>query len=218
MTTGLTYTQYVTQIATMAVVEETNPAFLTKKTCRVCREAKDTVAFNKLSEAKDGLAYACRECTRAKAAAWRNANPDRDRAAKKRWAAVNADKIAEKGRRYYAENADKHKASCRKWAERNAPLVTARYARRRAMKRNATPEWLTAIDMALIQEFYDVAAAISMQTGIKHHVDHIHPLQGRGFNGLHVPWNLRVIPATDNHQKLNKLPPEDAYMAWGAKQ
>lgn len=29
MTTGLTYTQYVTQIATMAVVEETNPAFLT---------------------------------------------------------------------------------------------------------------------------------------------------------------------------------------------
>lgn len=29
MTTGLNYTQYVTQIATMAVVEETNPAFLT---------------------------------------------------------------------------------------------------------------------------------------------------------------------------------------------
>lgn len=29
MTTGLTYTQYVTQIATMAVVEESNPAFQT---------------------------------------------------------------------------------------------------------------------------------------------------------------------------------------------
>lgn len=29
MTTGLNYSQYVTQIATMAVVEETNPAFLT---------------------------------------------------------------------------------------------------------------------------------------------------------------------------------------------
>ena len=29
MTTGLTYSQYVTQIATLAVVEETNPAFIT---------------------------------------------------------------------------------------------------------------------------------------------------------------------------------------------
>jgi len=29
MTTGLTYTQYVTQIATLAVVEETDPAFVT---------------------------------------------------------------------------------------------------------------------------------------------------------------------------------------------
>jgi hypothetical protein len=29
MTTGLTYSQYVTQIATLAVVEETNPAFVT---------------------------------------------------------------------------------------------------------------------------------------------------------------------------------------------
>jgi len=215
MTTGLTYSQYVTQIATLAVVEETDPAFVTKKTCCACGEAKDVAAFNKLSESKDGLAYACRECTRVKMAAWRKANPDRDRAAKSRWAEANAEKIAEKGKRYYAENKEKHKAACKNWADRNKPLIAQRFARRRAAKRNATPSWLSAIEAAQIQEIYDVAAALSVQTGVTHHVDHIHPLQGRGFMGLHVPWNLRVIPASENHRKLNKLPAEDAHMGWG---
>ena len=218
MTTGLTYSQYVTQIATLAVVDENDPAFQTVKTCCKCEEAKPLSAFNKLAEAKDGLAYACRDCTRHKMTAWRASNKDRDRASKRKWAAANTEKIAAKSKRYYAENAEKHKAACRKWANRNAPLVAARFARRRATKRNATPEWLTAIELAQIQEVYDVAAALSVQTGFKHHVDHIHPLQGRGFNGLHVPWNLRVIPATDNHKKLNKLPLEDAHMAWEARQ
>ena len=78
----------------------------------------------------------------------------------------------------------------------------------------STPKWLTAIQLAQIQEFYDISEAVSVQTGIKHHVDHIHPLMGSNFNGLHVPWNLRVITAFDNISKKNKIPNEEHHIFW----
>jgi len=66
MTTGLNYTQYVTQIATMAVVEETNPAFLTILPQMI------TYAENRLYRDLDFLftsvsntSYACTVGTRA---------------------------------------------------------------------------------------------------------------------------------------------------------
>lgn len=60
-----------------------------------------------------------------------------------------------------------------------------------------------------------VAEPLTILTGVAHHVDHIHPLRGEGFTGLHVPWNLRVIPAHDNVSKGNRLPEKDAHLAWG---
>lgn len=185
------------------------------KTCNKCQTDKPFDAFGRLTDAKDGMTYACIDCARAKMRAWRENNRDRDRVAKNRWAAENKDKLQAKGKRYYRENKDKHLLACNKWANENKSKVNARFANRRAVKKNAVPFWLTAIHRAQIQEMYDVAMACTVQTGIAHHVDHIHPLQGRGFNGLHVPWNLRVITAHENHVKLNNLPDEDAHLAWG---
>lgn len=185
------------------------------KTCCKCGEAKPLSAFGRLSDAKDGLTYACLDCTRAKMKAWRDANKSRDRAAKNRWADNNKEKVKEKCKRYYAGNKEKCKEANKKWADKNKPKIAQRFAKRRAAKRNACPSWLSAIELAQIQEMYDVAAAKTMQTGIQHHVDHIHPLQGRGFNGLHVPWNLRVIVAHENHVKLNNPDISERHMFWG---
>jgi hypothetical protein len=82
-------------------------------------------------------------------------------------------------------------------------MAKAKRARSRASELNATPDWLTAIHKAQIAEYYEVATALEMQTGVKHHVDHIIPLKAKIASGLHVPWNLQVLTAIENLSKNN---------------
>lgn len=67
--------------------------------------------------------------------------------------------------------------------------------------RKATPPW---VDAKEIKKIYDDAKRISRETGIPHHVDHIWPIAHEAFCGLHVPWNLRIIPAVNNYAKRNQ--------------
>jgi hypothetical protein len=106
---------------------------------------------------------------------------------------------------YAIENKEKIAVKTKNWAKNNKGLVREKTRRYQATKLKATPPWLTAIHHAQIQEMYDVAVALEMQTGVPHHVDHIHPLQGKELCGLHVPWNLQVLPWRDNIAKSNKL-------------
>ena len=56
-----------------------------------------------------------------------------------------------------------------------------------------------------ITKIYKNCLKISEQTGVQHHVDHIIPLKGKEVCGLHVPWNLQILTATENISKNNKL-------------
>lgn len=77
-------------------------------------------------------------------------------------------------------------------------------ARRRAKKLQATPPWLTDDHKKSIAAIYRRAVQLTKETGTEYHVDHIVPLAGRNVRGLHVPWNLQVITASENHRKWNK--------------
>ena len=74
----------------------------------------------------------------------------------------------------------------------------------RAKQLNVAPAWLNAEQIDLIRNMYHEAHETTNSTGIIHHVDHIEPLKGKDRTGLHVPWNLRVIPAIENIKKGNR--------------
>lgn len=89
----------------------------------------------------------------------------------------------------------------------NPHIRTAATAKRRAIKLNATPPW---VDAKALVKIYKKRKAMQDELGIKMQVDHIIPLNGGDVCGLHVPWNLRVIPATDNLRKSTSYDQGDA--------
>jgi hypothetical protein len=86
-------------------------------------------------------------------------------------------------------------------------LKAAKTMLRYARKKNATPPWA---DLQAIEAKYIEAERLTLETGIPHEVDHIWPLAGKRSSGLHVPWNLQVIPANENRLKSNREPDADA--------
>lgn len=91
------------------------------------------------------------------------------------------------------------------WINANPARARHIWRSRDKVLREATPTWLSAIQLAQIEEQYEIAVARTTQTGVMHHVDHVHPLRGKNFRGLHVPWNLQVLTAIDNIRKKNYL-------------
>lgn len=75
-----------------------------------------------------------------------------------------------------------------------------RLNKRKEQKKLATPTWA---NKAIIRAFYKTARDISLSTGVKHHVDHVIPLQHELVCGLHCETNMRIISATDNLTKRN---------------
>ena len=91
-------------------------------------------------------------------------------------------------------------------------ILRAEYvARVRAQRRAQYRIRLSKMWSREIREIYEECSELTFLTSIPHHVDHIIPLRGKDVCGLHVPWNLRVIPAQENIAKSNKYSYNDAY-------
>lgn len=92
-----------------------------------------------------------------------------------------------------------------KTKEESRTRKNARTRTRNLRKIQRTPLWLNDDHMFAISEIYELRKLRSEATGVEHHVDHIVPLQGKTVSGLHVPWNLQVIPASENLSKSNSF-------------
>jgi len=110
---------------------------------------------------------------------------------------------------------EKRRASNRKAVSRYKKRTDGKTAhkdgKRRARQLQALPPWLSIQQNWKIRHIYDEAVRLKRAKGIDYQVDHIWPLRGRTAWGLHVPWNLRVIPASENVKKSNSIPAEPGW-------
>ena len=86
----------------------------------------------------------------------------------------------------------------KKYYQKNKPMFYARAAKRRAMKRNQTPD-LTKEEKQLIQKYYEMCQILGTD---KYEVDHHIPI-AKGVE--HHPDNLQIITKEDNRAKSSKL-------------
>ena len=91
------------------------------------------------------------------------------------------------------------------WRKKNSGRVLAWTRERQLSKSRQTPQWLTDFDKLKIECYYSIAAMLTRVNKEPWHVDHILPLRGKTVSGLHVPSNLRVVPAVENLRKGNRV-------------
>lgn len=118
------------------------------------------------------------------------------------WAAKNKERVTELNRQKRIRNGDRIRTARRAHYTANKVSYVANARKRETDKLRATPAWA---DLAKIEAFYELRERLTLETGILHHVDHIDPLRHPRLCGLHVHYNLRVIPAAINLRKRNKL-------------
>jgi hypothetical protein len=122
------------------------------------------------------------------------ADPERMRGYNRAHYQRNKERERERARRYAQENPDKIREIRNGYNARNRDKVNTEAAARRSANRRAEPAW---VDRSEIRAIY----AEARRQGLT--VDHIIPLRHKAVCGLHVPWNLQLLPHSINSSKRN---------------
>ncbi len=156
------------------------------KYCPACSTMLPKTEFHKNSTRKDGVQSRCKVCFKG---------------SQKKYRSENVDKVVAYSKKYHEENRDYFSS----WTRLNRSKRNQQQTERENRKRNATPSWLTEAQRKLMEDTYWLAKDLTAVSGAIYHVDHIVPLRGESVCGLHVPWNLQVLPADLNLSKSNKI-------------
>ena len=159
------------------------------KTCSKCKESLPVSSFVKNGQQKTGLHPSCKDC---------------DRERKRQYSYANRERLRLYSKKHYKDNKQEYNERGAIWRKDN-PDKTRKHVRNyQCKKTKATPIWFGELDDFILEESFSLADTRENLTGIKWHVDHIVPLQGKEVCGLHVGNNIQVIPASENLSKSNK--------------
>ena len=146
----------------------------------------------------------CKECHKVTRSEWYQVNRELLAEKQKKWSRSNPEIKRECCRRWRRANPELTRKHYKKWEQANLDTVNAIKARRRATKKKALAPWANASG---IKKFYTEASRLTRLTGVKHHVDHIYPLQSEYMCGLHVETNLQILTEKENTAKGNRIWP-----------
>lgn len=177
---------------------------ITKKCKGICQDIKSLDSFGLLKNSLDGRRKECYECRNRRSKLEYKKNPKKVMSRTNKWRISNREHSNAKEMERRAKS-EQHAIKRKDYAIKNRGSLNAKEANRRAKKLQATPSWLTERQRREIKEIYTLAHDLSWLSNQGLHVDHIVPLQGKIVSGLHVPWNLQIIPAVDNFRKSNRL-------------
>jgi 5-methylcytosine-specific restriction endonuclease McrA len=117
-------------------------------------------------------------------------------------------KAAERTRLWREKNTERSRATTKEWQKNNKARVASYAAQRYLLCQKSKAAWVDVEMQRKILEVYEAAEQLTTATGIHHQVDHIVPLRGKTVCGLHVWWNLQVLPKLANINKSAKFDPD----------
>jgi hypothetical protein len=185
------------------------------KQCNYCSNFKQLSEFSKQVRSKDGLQGECKSCNKLRKESrakehkiymtkYYQDNKETLLKEQKQRDSLRKKEISIVKAKYYFDHKEELSEYKKEYRKANPHKINAKVAKRKAAKLQQTPEWLTDLQLSHIDMFYEAAAKLTKEFGIAVHVDHIVPLQGKDVRGLHVPWNLQLMFASDNVRKGNK--------------
>jgi len=170
------------------------------KTCTICSKAEPEVAFERHRRQ-------CKPCRatyhHSKKVAWYARNREYALSKTKDWRQQNLERKRDYRKAEYARNKDAAKLAAKEYRKAHPAKVNHWSRMKQCAKANRTPIWMTTEDKWVISEIYELAKLRTQCTGINWQVDHIIPLRGKTVSGLHIPYNLQVIPEQMNKVKRN---------------
>lgn len=171
------------------------------KTCSKCGTSQPVSEFRPRADRGGRLRSHCRGCEASQIAGWRARNADHLRAHEARRYSENREQRSAAHKQWRDANLERSRERTRTWKAANPLVARAHEGRRRAAKRAAATETISAAQIdALIEEFNGLCGYCSAPW---EHLDHYIPL-ARG--GRHTIANLVPACAACNLSKGAKLP------------